>query len=89
MHVQFHISFNYLSFFLTLLHLHEPGRLEQSGVSLAANQGVACLSPCPAIYYLGDLSCNNFYSHSPLPLIQEGQMYVSGESMCTKYWLTA
>ena len=24
-----------------------------------------------------------------LPLIQEGQLSVSGESMCTKYWLTA
>ena len=23
-----------------------------------------------------------------LPLIQEGQLSVSGESMCTKYWLT-
>ena len=24
-----------------------------------------------------------------LPLIQEGQLSVSGESMCTRYWLTA
>ena len=24
-----------------------------------------------------------------LPLFQEGQLSVSGESMCTKYWLTA
>ena len=24
-----------------------------------------------------------------LPLFQEGQMSVTGESMCTKYWLTA
>ena len=24
-----------------------------------------------------------------LPLIQEGQLSVAGESMCTKYWLTA
>ena len=24
-----------------------------------------------------------------LPLIEEGQMTVSGENMCTKYWLTA
>ena len=23
------------------------------------------------------------------PLIQEGQLSVTGESMCTKYWLTA
>ena len=25
----------------------------------------------------------------PLPLIQDGQMSVSGESMCTMYWLIA
>ena len=24
-----------------------------------------------------------------LPLFQEGQLSVAGESMCTKYWLTA
>ena len=24
-----------------------------------------------------------------LPLIQEGQLSVTGKSMCTKYWLTA
>ena len=24
-----------------------------------------------------------------LPLVQEGQLSVTGESMCTKYWLTA
>ena len=24
-----------------------------------------------------------------LPLIQEGQLSITGESMCTKYWLTA
>ena len=24
-----------------------------------------------------------------LPLFQEGQVSVTGESMCTKYWLTA
>ena len=24
-----------------------------------------------------------------LPLIQEGRLSVTGESMCTKYWLTA
>ena len=32
------------------------------------------------------------YLHSVsflLPLIQEGQLSITGESMCTKYWLTA
>ena len=31
----------------------------------------------------------SFYDHSPLLLVQEGQLSVIGESMCTKYWLTA
>ena len=29
-----------------------------------------------------------FYGHSPLALIQEGQLSVTGKSMCAKYWLT-
>ena len=63
--------------------------LAQSGASLTANQVVACSSPGLATYFHGDLSWNNFYGHSPLLLIQEGQRSVSGESMCTKYWLAA
>ena len=27
--------------------------------------------------------------NSPLPLIQEGLLSVTSESICTKYWLTA
>ena len=66
----------------------DRGRLAQSGASLTANQGVAGSSPGLATYFRGDLSWNNFFGHSPLPLIQEGQMSVSGESMCHNYWLT-
>ena len=64
----------------------ESDRLVQLGASLTTNQGVASSSPGPATYFRGDLPWNYFYGHSPLPLIQEGQMSVSGESMCTKYW---
>ena len=51
-----------------------PGRLPQSRASLTASQGVAGSR-------ISTVSL-------PLPLIQEGQMSVSGKSMCTKYWLT-
>ena len=66
-----------------------PGRLAQSGASLTVNQGFAGSSPGPATYFRGDLSRHNLCGHSPLPLIQEGQISVSDESTCTKYWLTA
>ena len=35
-----------------------------------------------------DTRCGNIFSFL-LPLFQEWQLSVSGESMCTKYWLTA
>ena len=34
---------------------------------------------------LGSIPCLSFLR----PLFQEGQLSVTGESMCTKYWLTA
>ena len=66
-----------------------PGHLAQSVVSLIANQGVAGLSPSQATYFRGDIY-HEIISMVilPLPLIQEGQISVSGKSMCTKYWLT-
>ena len=40
--------------------------------------------PRSATFFRGDWSWNIFYGHSlPLPLIQEGQLSVSGERMCT------
>ena len=35
-----------------------------------------------------DTRSGNIFSFL-LPLFQEGQLFVTGESMCTKYWLTA
>ena len=40
-------------------------------------------SPVP--YFRGERLLNNFY----VPLIQEGLLSVTSESMCTKYWLAA
>ena len=37
---------------------------------------------------LSDTRSGNILSFL-LPLFQEGQLSVTGESMCTKYWLTA
>ena len=67
-----------------------PGHLAQSGVSLIANQEVAGLSSSQATYFCGDIYHEVISMVIlPLPLIQEGQISVSGKSMCTKYWLTA
>ena len=40
------------------------------------------------LLYLFDTRSGNILSFL-LPLFQEGQLSVTGESMCTKYWLTA
>ena len=69
--------------------LRRSGHLAQSGVSLTANQGGAGSSPGPATYIVEIYHEIISMVILPLPLIQEGQMSVSGESMCTKYWLTA
>ena len=43
----------------------------------------------PVLYrrlYLCICSCLNFFKTPNVPLIQEGQLSVTGERMCTKYW---
>ena len=67
----------------------EPGRLAQSGASRTANQGTAGSSPGPATYFRGVYQEIISTVNLPLPLIQEGQMSVCGESVCTKYWSIA
>ena len=54
----------------------EPGRVAQSVGHLTCKSEVMGSIPGLATYFL-------------LPLIQEGQLSVTGESMCTKYWLTS
>ena len=55
-----------------------PSRVAQSVGHLTRKSGVLGSIPGLATYF-GFL----------LPLFQEGQLSVTGESMCTKYWLTA
>ena len=54
-----------------------PGRIAQSVGHLTRKSG-------PGF----DTRSGNILSFL-LPLFQEGQLSVTGESMCTKYWLTA
>ena len=60
-------------------HLIEyvPGRVAQSVGHLTRKSGTGF-----------DTRSGNILSFL-LPLFQEGQLSVTGESMCTKYWLTA
>ena len=51
-----------------------PGRVAQSVGHLTRESEV--LGSIPGLSFL-------------LPLIQEGQLSVTGDSVCTKYWLTA
>ena len=57
----------------------QPGRVAQSVGHLTRKSGV--LGSIPGL-------SGNILSFL-LPLFQEGQLSVTGESMCTKYWLTA
>ena len=57
--------------------LFKPGRVAQSVGHVTRKSEV--LGSIPGLATLPFL----------LPLIQEGQLSVTGESMCTKYWLTA
>ena len=66
------------TYFLLLLCSHSPNdvpREPQRNVSIAAVRGAVRPS-------------KNILSFL-LPLFQEGQLSGTGESMCTKYWLTA
>ena len=56
-----------------------PGRVAQSVGHLARKSEVLDSIPSLATYF-----CLFIF-----PLIQEGQLSVTGESTCTKYWLTA
>ena len=56
----------------------EPGRVAQSVGHLTRKSEVLGSIPGLTIYF-------RFF----LPLIQEGQLSITGETICTKYWLTA
>ena len=44
---------------------------------------------CQQLLYYDFVSRSGNILSFLLPLFQEGQLSVTGESMCTKYWLTA
>ena len=56
----------------------KPGRVAQSVGHPTHKSGV-----------LGFFTRSGHILSFLLPLFQEGQLSVTGESMCTKYWLTA
>ena len=68
---------------LTVWHtvLVPPGRVAQSVGHLTRKSGV--LGSIPGLMLSGNIL--SFL----LPLFQEGQLSVTGKSMCTKYWLIA
>ena len=64
-----------------------PGRLAQSGASLTANQGVAGSKPRSGHILSVRFGHENISTAIlTLPLIQEGQLSVTGKRMGTKYW---
>ena len=50
-------------------------------------QLVVRLTQGPEVQYPGSIPGQATYFLFLLPLIQEGQLSVTGESMCRKYWL--
>ena len=60
------------------LHILWPGRVAQSVGHLSRKSGV-----------LGSIHGLATYFRFSFRFLQEGQLSVTGESMCTKYWLTA
>ena len=72
--------FSRLSILFSFSHsLGEPGRVAQSVGHLTRKS--------EALGSIPDLA--TLVQSFLLPLIQEGQLSVTSESMCTKYWLTA
>ena len=67
-----------LAIHLFVYLLHELGRVAQSVGHLTRMSGVLGSIPGLATYF-----------RFSFRFFQEGQLSVTGESMCTKYWLTA
>ena len=71
------------------MHYFLPGLIGQSVASPTADPGVVSLIPAWSHTFV-----EIYHKIIPmvillLPLIQEGLMLVTSESMCTKYWLNA
>ena len=69
--------------------LNQPGPAAQSVASPTADPGIRSLMPAQChIFAKIDHKISSRVILLP-PLIQEGLMSVTRESICTKYWLTA
>ena len=75
---------------LHLILLLGPGVVAQSEASRLGMQAAPSSIPTSGIFFRGDLVMKTISTTIlPLPLIQEEQLSVTGERMCTKYWYTA
>ena len=59
-----------------------PGTVARSEVRSLGMQAAPSSIPTSGTFFCGDLVMKTF----PLALIQEEQLSVTGERMCTKYW---
>ena len=66
----------YVNMYVHVYACSKPGRVAQSVAHLSRKSGVLGSIPGSILSFL-------------LPLFQEGQLSVTGESMLKKYWLTA
>ena len=72
-----HAYANFSKAYIVYYRQMQPGRVAQSAGHLTRKSGVLGSIPGLATYFRF-----SFRFH-------EGQLSVTGESMCTKYWLTA
>ena len=64
-----------------------PGAVARSEACSLGMQMAPSLIPTSGTFFHGDLVMKNISTAIfPLPLIQEEQLSVTGERMCTKYW---
>ena len=64
-----------------------PGAVVRSEASSLGMQAAPSLIPTSGTFFRGDLVMKTFSTAIlPLLLIQEEQLSVTGERLCTKYW---
>ena len=68
-----------------LWHFLKPGTVARSEACPLGMQAALSSIPTSGTFFHGDLK-NVSVAILPLPLIQEEQLSVTGERMCTKYW---
>ena len=68
-------------------HNKRPGTVARWEASSLGMQAAPSSIPTSGTFFCGDLVMKNISTAIlPLPLIQEEQLSVTGERMCTKYW---